>query len=315
VDWALKLLVLRTSVVVAILLIATVMVYPSRVNGAEYHTLQLALVLDGSGSITEGEWDIIIEGVAHAVEEHLVHDGSVELTVVEFATDLSETWGSINFKTGTYVPPTVITTSNFAAVANTIRGIPKSGVESATPMADGVWVGWLNIASSGNFGTFEEQIINLVTDGEPNIRWADTTNPFYDPGADFRKDVTDARNAAFAAGLDELDIEAFLYGGEFPSVDLDYLKDDVAWPQPGSFAPPFTPGWVLVVHSAQEMADDMSTKLEMLNPIPPPPTLVPRPRFVGGEVFSTNKLAVLSPYLALFSVVAVAAIVVKRRKD
>jgi len=38
------------------------------------------------------------------------------------------------------------------------------------------------------------------------------------------------------------------------------------------------------------------------------------PQHVGGELFSANKLAVISPYLALFSVVAVAAVVVKRRR-
>jgi len=43
-------------------------------------------------------------------------------------------------------------------------------------------------------------------------------------------------------------------------------------------------------------------------PVPP----VPQP--VGGELFTANKLAVLSPYLALFTIVAVAAVVVKRRK-
>ena len=37
------------------------------------------------------------------------------------------------------------------------------------------------------------------------------------------------------------------------------------------------------------------------------------PRYVGGELFTANKLAVLSPYLALFSVVAVAAVVVKKK--
>jgi len=35
--------------------------------------------------------------------------------------------------------------------------------------------------------------------------------------------------------------------------------------------------------------------------------------YVGGELFSANKLAVLSPYLALFSVIAVAAVLVKRK--
>ena len=37
--------------------------------------------------------------------------------------------------------------------------------------------------------------------------------------------------------------------------------------------------------------------------------------YVGGELFSANKLVVLSPYLALFGVVAVAAVALKRRKD
>jgi len=36
---------------------------------------------------------------------------------------------------------------------------------------------------------------------------------------------------------------------------------------------------------------------------------------VGGEVFSANKLVVLSPYLALIGIVAVAAIVIKRRRN
>ena len=35
--------------------------------------------------------------------------------------------------------------------------------------------------------------------------------------------------------------------------------------------------------------------------------------YVGGELFTPNKFAVLSPYLALFSVVAVAAVLVKRK--
>jgi len=35
--------------------------------------------------------------------------------------------------------------------------------------------------------------------------------------------------------------------------------------------------------------------------------------YVGGELFTTNKLAVLSPYLALIGVVAVAAVLIKRK--
>ena len=45
---------------------------------------------------------------------------------------------------------------------------------------------------------------------------------------------------------------------------------------------------------------------------PPPPT-TPTSGHVGGELYTANKLAVLSPYLALISVVAVAAVVAKRK--
>jgi hypothetical protein len=312
----LKLSILRISVVVTILLIAAVMVYPSRVNANTYHTLQLALVLDGSGSITVEQWVVMVNGVAHAVEEHLVHDGSVELTVVQFSSFLSETWGSVNFGAKTYVPPTVITTSNFAAVATTIRGIVQA--VGQTPQADGVWVGWLNIANSPNFGTFEKQIIDIATDEGPNVRWSDTTNPFYHGGVgyDADTDVTDARNAAVAAGLDELDVEAFMFLGEFPNaVDPYWLRDYVAWPQPGNFAPPFTPGWVQVVTSAEEMADAMAIKLEMYNPTPPPPTPTSPPKFVGGVLTPVNKLAILAPYLALIGLIgALSTTCVLRRR-
>jgi hypothetical protein len=172
----------------------------------------------------------------------------------------------------TEVPPTVITTSNFAAVATTIQGIVQAG--GGTSLADGVWVGWLNIVNSPNFGSFEKQIINLQTDAIPNVRWSDTTNPFYDQTSnavynDVRTDVTDARTAAVAAGLDELDVEAFNPASEFPVIDQVYIEDYVVWPQPGNLAPPYTPGWYVVTGSATAVATAMANKLEMYNPTHP----------------------------------------------
>ena len=46
-----------------------------------------------------------------------------------------------------------------------------------------------------------------------------------------------------------------------------------------------------------------------------PQTTPPTPRHVGGEVFSANKLAVLSPYIALIGVVAIAAVAFKKRNN
>ena len=49
---------------------------------------------------------------------------------------------------------------------------------------------------------------------------------------------------------------------------------------------------------------------------PPTPTPTPTPRPVGGTVLPVSKLAILSPYLALFGLVgaATAAFAVKRRR-
>ena len=51
------------------------------------------MVLDGSGSINEHDWDLMRNGLANAVENESVfpHDGSVELTVIQFGGNIWDT--------------------------------------------------------------------------------------------------------------------------------------------------------------------------------------------------------------------------------
>jgi len=217
--------------------------------------VQLAMVLDGTGSILPGDWTIIKNGVADAVEKSLPHDGSVELTVVQFCTGVSESHDGILYYAKTEVAPTIITTTNYATIANAIRAIVQGS--GTTPMADGVWVAWDDIRDSPNFGIAENQIINLATDGAPNVVWSDTTRTTGDPYTD----VTAARNAAVEEGLDELDSEAIGAGPDIP-----FLRDDVVWPQPGTEAPPFTPGWVQWVPDADAFADAVAEKFKKVVP-------------------------------------------------
>ena len=69
--------------------------------------------------------------------------------------------------------------------------------------------------------------------------------------------------------------------------------------------------YLVNVQTGQASSMNFDNDQITVNQHPPAP---PVPTHVGGEVFSANKLAVLSPYLALISVVAVAAVVVKRRR-
>jgi hypothetical protein len=63
--------------------------------------VQLCLVIDGSATMNSTEWSLIAEAVSRGIRESIPHDGSVELTIVQFASN-----GSIFARTE--LPPTVI---------------------------------------------------------------------------------------------------------------------------------------------------------------------------------------------------------------
>ena len=292
-----KAISLKTAILIIFLLTSMAATYPSEVKAAGI--VQVGMALDGSGSISSGDWTLILNGVATAIENNVPHDGTVELTIVQFSSGLSETHGSFSFMAKTEVPPTVITAGNFASVATAIRSIVQDG--GSTPMADGVWVAWLDMSGSQNFRTASKQVINLATDGVPNERWSDTN--LRNPAGSSSSDVTDARNADVAAGLDELDVE-----GIGPGVVVNYLRDSVVWPQPGTIAPPFNAGWVQLAADAAAFSSAIGHKFEIITKVTNP---------VAGVVMSVDKFGILGPYLALLGLMAVLStvLVVKKRRD
>ncbi|MCX6659377.1 MAG: VWA domain-containing protein, partial [Candidatus Bathyarchaeota archaeon] len=299
VDIKMKAISLKTAFLIIFLLTSVAAAYPSDVKAAGI--IQVGMALDGSTSITSSDWTIILDGVASALENNVPHDGTVELTVVQFSSGLSETHGSFSFKAKTEVAPTVITAGNFASVATAIQNIVQG--KGSTPMADGVWVAWLDMSGSQNFQTASKQVINIATDGVPNQRWSDTN--LRTPAGTSPSDVTDARNAAVTAGLEELDAEGIGSG-----VDVNYLRDSVVWPQPGTIAPPFNAGWVQQVADAASFKSAIGHKFEIISA---PRATLP----VAGVVMSVDKFGILGPYLALLGLMAVLStvIMVKKRRD
>ncbi|MEM3506616.1 MAG: right-handed parallel beta-helix repeat-containing protein [Candidatus Bathyarchaeia archaeon] len=55
-------------------------------------------------------------------------------------------------------------------------------------------------------------------------------------------------------------------------------------------------------------------QLSLAEQPPPPPPSKPRPKYVGGEFYSPNKLIILMPYLALIGLASIVAIAIKKRK-
>jgi len=105
--------------------------------------VQLAMILDGSSSISDANWTIMVNGLADAVEdpECIPQDGSAELTVIQFGgyyVPLNNIYPSAQLQLG----PVVITEANASIVANQIRATYEGGTMEQmggwTPTACGI---------------------------------------------------------------------------------------------------------------------------------------------------------------------------------
>ena len=193
--------------------------------------IQLAILLDGSASIDDDEWDAEIHGLVAAIgnesnEGCIPRDGSVELTVIQFGSNSDRLeWG-----------PQVITNDSWDDARNAVLEIERMG--GNTPLDLGINAAVDNITGENAIdGAW--RIINISTDGG------------YDHAGSLPKAPAEAaRDAAIdpAIGdIDEIDAEGI---GDIPYdedgwADVVWLRDRIVYPQPGSIAPDsWEPGWV-----------------------------------------------------------------------
>ncbi len=137
----------------------------------------LALVLDGSGSISSGDWSLQRDGFAQAIEDPSVvpHDGAVAVSVIQFAGGTAVT----------HIPLTVLSsTPQAAALAAQIRAIGQRG--GGTPIHAGVNAAVAQLIPGRSLA---RKVICLSTDGQP----------------DSASLALQAANNAVAAGVDEID--------------------------------------------------------------------------------------------------------------
>ncbi len=244
---------------------------------------QLALLLDGSGSISASNWTTMLTGIAAAVETQscIPRDGSVELTVIQFA----DTYDNLSDVVHLEVEPVVINETTFAAVAQTIRTIEQQG--GFTPTAAGIYLAadvlsgdlngylhgtpWQGCASQ-NFSKANRQIINMVTDGVPTIAmdqgnygnyYCDGNNSCSQQSAEHA--IQYLINTLQMGDKDEFNIQAiFASPFGFPNVNIPWLKDNIAWPQPGNCAPPFNAGWVYSISGWGDFPYSLEMEFKLL---------------------------------------------------
>lgn len=220
---------------------------------------QFALVIDGSASIPSGDWIIMREGIADAIRnpECFPHDGMVELTVIQFGTDL--------YCAEVVVSPTIINDTNYEAVATIIENMPQGN--GWTPMAAGLYLAANQLKDSINFDPANRQVINLVTDGIPNV----CSDPDELCGT-IQTTTAEGKICAIAARNYLLDLlEMTIEQDEFDAeavgagTDVTWLRDNIVWPQPGyDDWPPSGPGWVRYVDSYSEFASTICEKFTII---------------------------------------------------
>ncbi len=229
---------------------------------------QLAMILDGSGSISSSDWNLMKEGLKQAIRNESVfpYDGSVELTVVQFG---GGSWFS-NPYAKVEISPMIITDNPidpgyYMDVSTDVGNIPQLG--GYTPTGCGIRLGADQLHDIGNFSSDHLQVIVLVTDGEANCEWI--------PGgytAQYKGETLGKLSAETAREYSLTTLGMQEDQDEFDSLaigsgpDVPWLNSSIVWPQPGYIAPPYTngSGWVNHVTDWQEFAEAINELFNFL---------------------------------------------------
>lgn len=141
---------------------------------AQAITLELGLVIDGSGSISPAEFTLQKTGYVNALNAVLPIDGSVAVGVWQFSTGVSPVFAT-----------TIINNpASRLALTTAISGMGQLG--GTTAIGLGIAAAATEILA--NAITSDRQVIDVSTDGENNVP----------------PDPVIARNAALLAGIDQI---------------------------------------------------------------------------------------------------------------
>jgi hypothetical protein len=207
-------------------------------SGSPAAAVELCAAIDGSGSLSELEFDLQLEGLASALEDPaaIPQNGTVVVSVVRFAE------GAV-----LEIPATIIDSQSEAdKVAGQVRALPyqwghRTDIFSAI------------LRCMEQFDDMADQwIMDISTDGRHS------TTLGTDPLA--------ARDLAVLEGLDVLNAIGV---GE---ADMAFLAD-LVWPQPAASLP--TPGFTVYVDSFQGLVEAMREKVQAEVRLPVPVDIKP----------------------------------------
>ena len=233
----------------------------------EKNPVQLATILDGSGSISSADWNLMKDGLSGAIADKDIfpsEEGIVELTVIQFG-------GSYNPHAKVEIAPVIVTDDindpegYYLDIANDIQGFDQ--LNGYTPMGCGIRLAANQLHDIGNFNIDKRQIILLVTDGKANCLWIPGSyNAIYRDYSQGKISAEEARNYL----IDTLEMndenDEFDSLAVGPGPDIPWLNNSIVWPEPGYIAPPFDngSGWVSHVDSWEEFAERIKIIFEII---------------------------------------------------
>ncbi|HUT00135.1 MAG TPA: VWA domain-containing protein, partial [Candidatus Thermoplasmatota archaeon] len=200
-------------------------------------SIQFLILLDGSGSIQKKDLNLIRNGFVSAVGNSSVfpRNGLGELTVVEFGGNA----GSVCTKV--VLPPTVISNETIASVLTTLNATTTMPGLAST--ACGFLLGSDTVTASSFFKSSNRHVVLLITDGKASL--------ICNIDGDYSPDPPSGANA-LASAIQARDYLIGEFGMDYMSDEIDviavhvtdassykWFKDDMVWPQPGYYAPPF----------------------------------------------------------------------------
>ena len=204
--------------------------------------IQLGFILDRSGSIGSGNWTVIVNGLASAINTLVPVDSSYEITVVSFANGAT-----------TDVNRAVINSvATRSAVAAVVAAIPFTG--GGTDLTAGL-NSMTTALTSGSQTGVTASYVNLATDGVPNSTAT----------------AAAAAAAMVAAGIDNISVEGIGTG-----VNAAYLQGSICSPQPCDTTAPYNfpaQGFYIAVADAQGYASAIGNKVRIVTGVPEPGTL------------------------------------------
>ena len=231
----------------------------------------LIFLIDGSYSIQPVYFDNVLQGIADALRNNAIPNiGKVELTVIQFAS----TNGGTSFVTPEiicHIGPKIITNNPgdsgyYLDVADDVEAINQKSGNSPIPevlkrSAD-------IVKASKNFDGKNHVLLDIITDGKPNMRYPSIDYPDGDLDHPHPPSITDAiamRNyfiSTLEMTTDQDEINTLAINGRYGH-NYDLLRDLINYPQPGKNWPTSERGWSRLVYNSAQVEECIEFQFDL----------------------------------------------------